>query len=104
MSASDIDPLTEEEQKAWPKEPMVNLEKPFVDVRGRIQPLVDMMMKSAVLIESKKGTQRANHYFVQYVVLLQCAQRQRFVIGVVFNQKDNFVVVVHAIAPFVSVT
>ena len=62
MSASDIDPLTEEEQKAWPKEPMVTLEKPFVDVRGRIQPLVDMMMKSAVLIESKKGTQRANHY------------------------------------------
>lgn len=57
-----IDPLTEEEKAAWPKEPIVALEKPFVDVRGSIQPLVDMMMKSAVLIESKKGAFRANHY------------------------------------------
>ena len=58
----DIDPLTEEERKTWPKEPIVPLEKPFVDARGRIQPIVDMMMKSAVLIESKAGSLRANHY------------------------------------------
>ena len=57
-----IDPLTEEEKKRWPKEPLITLEKPFVDVRGVIQPLVDELMKSAVLIHSKKGTLRANHY------------------------------------------
>ncbi len=57
-----IKPLTEEEKKTWPKEPLVPLEKPFVDARGEIQPLVDLMMESAVLIKSKKGTLRANHY------------------------------------------
>jgi dTDP-4-dehydrorhamnose 3,5-epimerase-like enzyme len=57
-----IDPLTEEEKALWPHEPLVDLEKPFVDDRGAIQPLVDMMMKSAVLISSKKGSFRANHY------------------------------------------
>ena len=58
----DIDPVTEEEKATWPKEPLVELEAPFVDVRGSIHPLVDRLMKSAVLIESKKGTLRANHY------------------------------------------
>ena len=58
----DIDPVTEEEKATWPSEPLVELEKPFVDVRGSIHPLVDRLMKSAVLIESKKGTLRANHY------------------------------------------
>ncbi len=62
MGKDDIDPLTEEEKAAWPKQPKVALEKPFVDGRGAIQPLVDEMMKSAVLIESKKGSLRANHY------------------------------------------
>jgi quercetin dioxygenase-like cupin family protein len=62
MSKADIDPLTEEEKKLWPKQPLVTLERPFVDVRGLIQPLVDQAMKSAVLIESKKGSLRANHY------------------------------------------
>ena len=57
-----IDPLTQDEQETWPKEPFVALEKPFVDDRGAIQPLVDMMMKSAVLISSVKGAFRANHY------------------------------------------
>ena len=57
-----IDPLTEEEKERWPKEPLVTQEKPFIDVRGEIQPLVDELMKSAVLIHSKKGTLRANHY------------------------------------------
>ena len=58
----DIDPVTEEEKATWPTEPLVELEKPFVDVRGAIHPLVDRLMKSAVLIESKAGTLRANHY------------------------------------------
>jgi len=62
MPKIDIDPLTEEERALWPREPLVRLEAPFVDVRGLIQPLVDMKMKSAVLIESKKGSLRANHY------------------------------------------
>ena len=57
-----IDPVTEEEKATWPTEPIVELEKPFVDVRGSIHPLVVRLMKSAVLIESKKGTLRANHY------------------------------------------
>jgi quercetin dioxygenase-like cupin family protein len=62
MGKDDIDPLTEEEKASWPKEPLVALEKPFVDNRGAIQPLVDEMMKSAVMISSKKGSLRANHY------------------------------------------
>ncbi len=59
---SDIDPVTEEEKMSWPDEALVPLEKPFVDDRGAIQPLVDRMMKSAVMIESKAGSLRANHY------------------------------------------
>ena len=62
MSSSKITPLTEEEMKDWPKHPLVNLEKPFVDLRGSIQPLVDSIMKSAVMIHSKAGSLRANHY------------------------------------------
>ena len=45
-----------------PKEVQIELEKPFVDERGEIQPLVDLPMKSCVLISSKKNTIRANHY------------------------------------------
>lgn len=44
------------------KEVIVRLESPFSDERGVIQPLVDVPMKSCVLITSKKGTIRANHY------------------------------------------
>ncbi len=50
------------DKEDWPDKPIVTLEKPFVDERGNIQPLVDKLMKSAVLIESKKGSLRANHY------------------------------------------
>jgi len=46
----------------WPKEVIVPLQKPFVDSRGAIQPLVDATMQSALIITSKKGTVRANHY------------------------------------------
>ena len=55
-------PVTEEEKERWPKEVIVPLPDPFVDARGAIQPLVDEDMKSCVLISSKKGTVRANHY------------------------------------------
>ena len=57
-----IRPVTKEEQALWPKDVIVNLEKPFVDPRGEILPLVDLPMESCVLITSKKGTVRANHY------------------------------------------
>ena len=52
----------DDEASRWPKQPIVPLEKPFVDGRGVIQPIVDEMMRSAVLITSKKGALRANHY------------------------------------------
>ena len=57
-----IDPPTKEEMESWPSTPLINLQNPFVDERGSIQPLVDLMMKSAVMIESKSGSLRANHY------------------------------------------
>jgi len=47
---------------AWPEEIIVPLPKPFVDARGSIHPLVDVTMRSALLIHSKKGSVRANHY------------------------------------------
>lgn len=59
----DIEPVTEEEKASWPPfDRVVKLEKAYVDARGAIQPLVDRLMKSAVMIESKAGTLRANHY------------------------------------------
>ncbi len=58
----DIKPLTDEEKASWPDGVVVPLEEPFADDRGAIQPLVDADMKSCVLITSKKGTVRANHY------------------------------------------
>ena len=62
MSSSKINPLTLKEMEQWPSSPLIKLEKPFVDARGSIQPLVDLMMRSAVMIESKAGSLRANHY------------------------------------------
>ena len=62
MGLVNIKPVTKEEQKSWPKGVIVELEKAHVDVRGRIQPLVDLPMQSCVLISSAKGTVRANHY------------------------------------------
>jgi quercetin dioxygenase-like cupin family protein len=55
-------PVTAKERLSWPKDVIVKLEKAFVDLRGSIQPLVDLPMESAVLIHSKKGAVRANHY------------------------------------------
>jgi dTDP-4-dehydrorhamnose 3,5-epimerase-like enzyme len=54
--------ISAKERAKWPKDVLVALEKPFVDERGVIQNLVDLDMKSAVLITSKKGAVRANHY------------------------------------------
>lgn len=60
--AVKIRPVTNEERQAWPKGVIVPLEEPFVDPRGQILPLVDLPMESCVLINSKKGSVRANHY------------------------------------------
>jgi mannose-6-phosphate isomerase-like protein (cupin superfamily) len=60
--SSKIRPLTEEERASWPRAVIVPLGRPFSDARGEIQPLVDLMMESCVLIHSKRGSVRANHY------------------------------------------
>ncbi len=57
-----IEPTADEERASWPTTSIVELEPPLEDERGEIQPLVDMPMKSCLLITSKKGTVRANHY------------------------------------------
>jgi quercetin dioxygenase-like cupin family protein len=54
--ASDDDP------GSWPTDAIVPLEAPHVDERGAIQPLVDRKMLSALMISSKQGALRANHY------------------------------------------
>lgn len=41
---------------------IVKMEPPFLDARGAIIPLVEADMKSALLIHSKPGSVRANHY------------------------------------------
>jgi dTDP-4-dehydrorhamnose 3,5-epimerase-like enzyme len=43
-------------------DPVISLPQPFLDDRGAVQPLVDMTMRSALMITSRKGTVRANHY------------------------------------------
>jgi len=62
MKTIKSNPISHEEKATWPEHGLVKLAKPFGDERGSITPLVDMMMKSAVLIESKAGSLRANHY------------------------------------------
>ncbi|MCP5367786.1 MAG: cupin domain-containing protein [Hyphomicrobiales bacterium] len=58
-----LDFPTDEEKAQWPPfDRVVKLEAPFVDARGEIQPLVDMVMRSAVMIRSNPGSVRANHY------------------------------------------
>ena len=46
----------------WPSEKLIVLPKAHVDARGAIQPLVDLPMKNASLIMSRKGALRSNHY------------------------------------------
>ena len=62
MREIKLRPVTAKEKLTWPKDVIVRLEKAFVDMRGSIQPLVDLPMESAVLIHSRKGAVRANHY------------------------------------------
>jgi len=57
-----IRPLTKDEIETFPTEVIVKMPEPFKDERGAIQPLVDENMSSAVLISSKKGSVRANHW------------------------------------------
>ncbi len=51
-----------DEPAMWPDRVKVALDERHADARGEIIPLVDLPMKSAVVINSKKGTVRANHY------------------------------------------
>lgn len=62
MGHPRIRPATKAETDGYPKSVIVELEKPHSDERGEIIPLLDVVMESCVLITSKKGTQRANHY------------------------------------------
>ena len=57
-----IKPVTNEERASWPKSVKVALARAFEDDRGVIQPLVDVTMESCVLITSKPGAVRANHF------------------------------------------
>jgi dTDP-4-dehydrorhamnose 3,5-epimerase-like enzyme len=61
MSASWKD-IVLDDPSLWPSEKRVVLPAAHVDARGAIQPLVDLPMKNASLIMSKKGALRSNHY------------------------------------------
>jgi dTDP-4-dehydrorhamnose 3,5-epimerase-like enzyme len=50
------------DNKRFLDDPIVPMTKEFADARGSILPLADEEMKSAVLITSKTGSIRANHY------------------------------------------
>ena len=59
---TNIIPISDEERASWPKSVLVDLPSSYDDSRGSIQPLVDVNMKSSVLIDSNSGAVRANHY------------------------------------------
>ena len=62
MTQTQPESHTTSGRETWPTMPDVALRPPFTDARGGIQPLVDIPMQSAVLIETLKGAIRANHY------------------------------------------
>ena len=62
MNKIIIESSSDEELRKLPEEVIINLDPPFTDERGSIQPLVDLPMESAVMITSWKDTVRANHY------------------------------------------
>lgn len=62
MGLHDIEPIGDDERAAWPKTVLVDLAAAHRDERGAIQPMVDAAMKSCVMITSKAGAVRANHY------------------------------------------
>ena len=47
--------ITARERRQWPRKVIIPLERPFVDARGLIQPLVDVDMAGALLITSRRG-------------------------------------------------
>lgn len=47
---------------SWPEDRIVPLPTPFVDSRGKIQNVLLSPINSVVVIESKAGSVRANHY------------------------------------------
>lgn len=51
-----------DDETMWPKEGLVELDKPHIDDRGYIQSLVNFPMKNISLISSIKGSVRSNHY------------------------------------------
>jgi len=57
-----VDKRSEELRAKYLDNPIVELEPPFSDERGAIYPIVDEKMESCVIITSKKGSVRANHY------------------------------------------
>lgn len=59
---SGTDHPDREEIPDWPPGPLVDLDQPWADERGSIQPLVDGPMLSASLITSRKGAVRGNHF------------------------------------------
>ena len=50
------------DENTLPDNVIVDLDVEYKDERGTIIPITDIKMKSCVLIHSKKGTLRANHY------------------------------------------
>ncbi|MEK7287447.1 MAG: cupin domain-containing protein [Elusimicrobiota bacterium] len=48
-------------ESVWPASALVPLEANFTDKRGVIQPLVETLFRSAMVIYSKQGAVRGNH-------------------------------------------
>jgi len=57
-----VDKRSEELRQQYLEDPIVELEMPYEDERGAIVPIVDEKMESCVIITSKEGTVRANHF------------------------------------------
>jgi quercetin dioxygenase-like cupin family protein len=53
---------TDGESDAWPTEALVPTGKPYTDGRGTIHNLIEVSTGSTVLIDSKAGSVRANHF------------------------------------------
>lgn len=53
---------SDRESTDWPETVLIPLENSYVDDRGTIQNLIEADMRMAVMIDSKKGSVRANHY------------------------------------------
>jgi len=60
--SAQVDQRSQFLREKYLNDPIVELEAPFADHRGAIYPIVDEKMESCVIIESRKGSIRANHY------------------------------------------